>query len=131
MRHVGQASGRSSVTSNHSERGIMGDVPASNVTPQSEAAMQDASVVSGGPTGQGGVAAPGESGSAAGPYPSYHGRTVSWVAVGIIVLGFIVGGLALIFGHGGPIWWLFWVGVGVAALGLLVSVATNMFEDWY
>jgi hypothetical protein len=56
---------------------------------------------------------------------------VSWVAVGIIAVGFIVGGLALVFGHGGPIWWLFWVGAGLAALGLLVSVATNMFEDWY
>ncbi len=93
--------------------------------------MQEASVVPGGPTGHGGVASPGESASAVGPYPSYHGRTVSWVAVGIMVVGFIVGGLALVFGHGGPIWWLFWLGAGLAALGLLVSVATNMFEDWY
>lgn len=93
--------------------------------------MHEASVVPGAQTGPSGVAAPGESDSAADPYPSYHGRTVSWVAVGIIVLGFIVGGLSLIVGHGGVIWWLFWVGVGLAALGLLVSVATNMFEDWY
>src|SRR5260221_14674343 len=87
MRHVGQASGRSSVTSNHSERGTMGDAAGRNVTSQSEAAMQEASVVPGGPTGQGGVAARGESAAAAGPYPSYHGRTVSWGAVGIMVLG--------------------------------------------
>jgi hypothetical protein len=119
------------VTSNHSERGSMGDAPASYVTSQSEAAMHEASVVPGGPAEQGNVMAPGESASAAGPYPPYHGRTVSWVAVGIIALGFLVGGLALVFGHGGPIWWLFWVGAGLAALGLLVSVATNMFEDWY
>jgi hypothetical protein len=131
MRHVGQASGRSSVTSNHSERGAMGDAATSNMTSRSEEAMHEASVVPGGTTGQDAVAPPGESASAPAPYPTYHGRTVSWVAVGIIVVGFIVGGLALIFGHGGPIWWLFWVGVGLSALGLLVSVATNMFEDWY
>lgn len=119
------------MTSNHSERGTRGDAPASNLTSQSEAAMQEASAVPGGPTGQGGLATPGESASAAGPYPSYHGRTVSWVAVAIIAVGFTVGGLALVFGHGGPIWWLFWVGAGLAVLGLLISVATNMFEDWY
>ena len=93
--------------------------------------MHDTSVVPGGPTGQGGVAAPDQSASAAGPYPSYHGRTVSWVAVGIIVVGFIVGGLALLVGSAGPIWWLFWTGVGIAVLGLLVTLATNTFEDWY
>jgi hypothetical protein len=54
-----------------------------------------------------------------------------WVAVGIMVAGFIVGGLALLLGSGGPIWWLFWAGVGITALGLLISLATNMFEDWY
>lgn len=118
------------MTSNYSERAGVGEEPDSNVTWQSEAAMQEASVVPGAPTGQGDVAT-GESASAAGPFPPYHGRTVSWVAVGIIVLGFIVGGLALVLGHGGPIWWLFWAGVGLAALGVLVSVATNMFEDWY
>jgi glycerol-3-phosphate acyltransferase PlsY len=48
-----------------------------------------------------------------------------------MVAGFIIGGLAMVFGHGGPIWWLFWVGSGVAVLGLLLSLATNMFEDWY
>jgi hypothetical protein len=105
--------------SNHSEPGTMGDAPSGNPTSQSEAAMQDTSVVPGGPTGQGG------------PYPSYHGRTVSWVAVGIMVAGFIVGGLALLVGTGGAIWWLFWVGAGITGLGLLISLATNMFEDWY
>jgi hypothetical protein len=48
-----------------------------------------------------------------------------------MVAGFIIGGLAMVFGHGGPLWWLFWVGAGVAVLGLLLSLATNMFEDWY
>jgi len=65
------------------------------------------------------------------PYPTYHGRTVSWVAVAIIMAGFLVGGLAMVFGHGGPIWWLFWVGAGASVLGLLIMLATRTFEDWY
>ena len=116
---------------NHSDRDALDNPSAGNVTSQSEAAMQDASVVPGGQTGQGGVTAPGLPPSALGPHPSYHGRTVSWVAVGLMTIGFIIGGLGLILGHGGPTWWAVWVGGGVAVLGLLVALATNMFEDWY
>jgi hypothetical protein len=61
-------------------------------------------------------------------FPSYHGRTVSWVAVTIICAAFLAGGLALSVG---PIWWLFWVGLGVAALGALLAVSTGIFDDWY
>jgi hypothetical protein len=64
-------------------------------------------------------------------YPAFHGRAVSWVAVSIITVGFVIGGLALIFGHGGPTWWLFWTGSAVAVAGLLISFATNTFQDWY
>ncbi len=64
-------------------------------------------------------------------HPSFHGRTVSWVAVATIMFGFVVGSLAMILGHGGPLWWLFWTGVGVTVAGLLISLATNTFEDWY
>ncbi len=116
---------------NHSDRDAMTNPPAGNVTWQSEAAMQDASVVPGEQTGQGGAVAPGQSPSSLGPYPSYHGRTVSWFAVGLMTVGFIVGGLGLILGHGGPTWWAFWAGLGVAVLGLLICLATNTFEDWY
>ncbi len=66
-----------------------------------------------------------------GPFPTYHGRRVSWIAVSIIMAGFLIGGLAMVFGHHGPIWWLFWIGVGVSAVGLLTTLATNTFEDWY
>lgn len=45
-----------------------------------------------------------------------------------MIVGFLVGGLALIFGS---IWWLFWTGVGLAVLGLLIAVGSNIFEDWY
>jgi hypothetical protein len=61
-------------------------------------------------------------------FPAFHGRTVSWVAVTLICVAFLAGGLALVFG---PIWWLFWVGLGVAALGALLAVSTGIFDDWY
>ena len=61
-------------------------------------------------------------------FPSFHGRTVSWVAVTLICVAFLGGGLALVFG---PTWWLFWVALGVAALGALLAVSTGIFDDWY
>lgn len=94
------------------------------------AAGQDASAVHGEDTGSGAVATP-TNVAHLGPHAAFHGRTISWVAVSIMVVGFIVGGLALIVGHGGSIWWLFWTGVGISVLGLLVMMATNTFEDWY
>ncbi len=63
------------------------------------------------------------------PYPPpYHGRPVSWIAVSIVMVGFLVGGLALVFG---PTWVPFWIGVGLVAVGGLLALATNIFEDWY
>jgi hypothetical protein len=61
-------------------------------------------------------------------FPSFHGRTVSWVAVTLICAAFLAGGLALVFG---PTWWLFWVSLGVAALGALLALAIGIFDDWY
>src|SRR5215831_915859 len=58
----------------------------------------------------------------------FHGRTVSWVAVSIIMAGFLAGGLGLIFG---PTWWLFWVGVGASIVGGLLALGTHIFDDWY
>ena len=58
----------------------------------------------------------------------HHGRPVSWVAVGIMMAGFLVGGFGLILG---PTWWLFWVGVGMVVVGGLLALATNIFNDWY
>ena len=42
-------------------------------------------------------------------HEEYHGRPVSWVAVTLIIAGFIIGGIALPIG---PHWWLFWIGAG-------------------
>ena len=58
----------------------------------------------------------------------FHGRTVSWVAVSIIMAGFLVGGLGLVFG---PTWWLFWVGIGATIVGGLLALGTHIFDDWY
>ncbi len=58
----------------------------------------------------------------------FHGRTVSWVAVSLIMLAFLTGGLGLILG---PLWWLFWASVGLAAIGGLLALSTDIFDDWY
>ena len=92
------------------------------------AASQDPSAVHG--EGTGAVATP-TNVAQLGPYPPFHGRTISWVAVSIIMVGFVAGGLAMVVGHNGPLWWLFWTGVGISVLGLLATLATNTFEDWY
>ena len=57
----------------------------------------------------------------------YHGRPVSWVAVAIIVAGFLCGGLSLVF----TAWTTFWIGAGIVVVGALLAMATDMFEDWY
>ena len=120
--HVGPGKREEAVVPSHSDRDALDTPSAGNVTSQSEAAMQDASVVQGGQS---------QPPSSLGPHPSYHGRTISWFAVGLMTLGFIIGGLGLMLGHGGPTWWAVWVGAGVAVLGLLIAIGSNMFEDWY
>jgi hypothetical protein len=78
--------------------------------------------------------APPESGTVAqqasghtGEHTSFHGRPISWVAVTIIVVGFIIGGLSVVFSA----WPTFWVGAGVAVVGVIVAMASDMFDDWY
>jgi hypothetical protein len=61
-------------------------------------------------------------------HESFHGRPVSWVASVIIIVGFIIGGVALITG---PTWWLFWTGVGVGAVGGILGLSIGIFNDWY
>ena len=61
-------------------------------------------------------------------HASQHGRPTSWVATSIIIVGFIVGGIALCIG---PAWWLFWTGAGIVVLGALFGAATHMMDDWY
>ncbi len=72
-------------------------------------------------------AQPAAAGDAASRAPSFHGRTVSWVAVSLILAGFTCGGLSLVFAT----WPTFWVGVGLVVVGGLLAAMTDMFEDWY
>ena len=57
---------------------------------------------------------------------AHSGRPRSWLAVAIMLIGFLVGGLALVFG---PSWVLFWVGVAVVAGGGAVGLAVGIFQD--
>ena len=65
---------------------------------------------------------------AQGEHPHFSGRPVSWVAVSIIIVGFILGGVALV---AGTVWWLFWTGLGVAVVGGILAMSTGIFNDWY
>lgn len=57
------------------------------------------------------------------------GRPISWIAVTIVIIGSIVGGVSLV-PH--PTWWLFWVGVAVFAVGILaIAAAGSVSKDWY
>ena len=59
---------------------------------------------------------------------SHHGRPVSWVAVGIIMAAFLVGGFGLVLG---PTWWLFWLGVGIVVVGGIMALSSRILDDWY
>ncbi len=61
-------------------------------------------------------------------HEAHHGRPASWVVSTIVIVGFIVGGIALPIG---PTWWLFWTGVGIVVLGGLMGAAVHIFDDWY
>ena len=57
------------------------------------------------------------------------GRPMSWAGVTVVIIGFIIGGIAFI---PSPHWVLFWVSVGVSVLGCLMLLFTKTFnEDWY
>ncbi|MFC5752962.1 HGxxPAAW family protein [Actinomadura rugatobispora] len=57
---------------------------------------------------------------------SHAGRPSSWIAVGIMVAGFIVGGVALCVG---PSWIMFWAGVAIVVVGFIVGGAVHIFSD--
>lgn len=108
-----------------------GAVPESAQAPGPLLAAEGSQVSPVQPASNGAVRTSGLPPSQLGPFPAFHGRRVSWIAVSIIMAGFLIGGLAMVFGHQGPIWWLFWTGAGISAVGLLTTLATNTFEDWY
>jgi hypothetical protein len=61
-------------------------------------------------------------------HESFHGRRVSWIAVTIITIGFVIGGIAF---SSPPKWWLVYTGGGIALLGFIVAGIARMSEDWY
>ena len=55
------------------------------------------------------------------------GRLTSWIAVAVMVLGFVIFGLALVLG---PIWALFWIGLAITAAGGIYGLAVGIMEDY-
>jgi len=57
---------------------------------------------------------------------SHRGHAKSWVAVVMMWIGFVAGGIAMVTG---PMWWLFWVGTGIVALGGIIGVIGGIWDD--
>ncbi|MCT9928857.1 hypothetical protein N5079_01345 [Planotetraspora sp. A-T 1434] len=57
---------------------------------------------------------------------SHGGSAKSWLAVTTILIGFVVGGVAL---TAGPNWFVFWVGAGICAVGGILALAFDIFSD--
>ena len=61
-------------------------------------------------------------------HEAHHGTPASWVAVSIIIVGFVVGGIAMV---PSPKWWLFWTGAGIVVIGGIMAAAAHIMDDWY
>jgi hypothetical protein len=61
-------------------------------------------------------------------HEAHHGRPASWVAVSVIIVGFVVGGVAMV---PSPKWWLFWIGAGIVVIGGIMAAAAHIMDDWY
>ena len=60
--------------------------------------------------------------------PTHHGSASSWAAIAVIVIGFVVGGAAML---AGPTWWVFWVGAGIVVVGGVMALSSHILDDWY
>ena len=57
------------------------------------------------------------------------GRPISWVGTSIVVVGFVIGGIAFV---PAPHWIPFWIGTAVALIGCFVLLFSKAFStDWY
>lgn len=57
------------------------------------------------------------------------GRPISWAGTIVVIIGFIIGGIAFI---PKPDWLIFWIGTGVAIVGCLILLFSKaMSTDWY
>ena len=46
----------------------------------------------------------------------------------LIIVGFILGGIALPIG---PTWVLFWIGAGIVVVAAILAAAIRIMDDWY
>jgi hypothetical protein len=61
-------------------------------------------------------------------HETHHGSPASWVAVSIIIVGFIVGAISLPIG---PTWWLFWIGAAIVVVGGIFGLSVHILDEWY
>jgi uncharacterized membrane protein YoaK (UPF0700 family) len=61
-------------------------------------------------------------------HEAHHGRPASWVAVSVIIVGFVVGGIAMVIG---PSWWMFWTGAAIVVIGGIIAMSAHILDDWY
>lgn len=55
-----------------------------------------------------------------------HGAKLgSWLACLVMMIGVVVGGIALVYWN----WTFFWVGVGVFVLGMIFARLVNIMDD--
>jgi hypothetical protein len=70
-------------------------------------------------------------------YDSAHlehnpGRPISWVGTGVVIVGFVIGGISFPIVNPAPQWVVFWVGAAVAFVGCLILLfSKSMMTDWY
>lgn len=57
---------------------------------------------------------------------SHAGRPKSWVAVSIIFIGFVIGGVGIVMG---PDWIVFGIGAAVTVLGGIIALAVDIMTD--
>ncbi|WP_113704101.1 HGxxPAAW family protein [Nonomuraea lactucae] len=56
---------------------------------------------------------------------SHGGRASSWLAVTVMLIGFILGGVGLTMAN----WALIWVGVGLFVVGGILALVFDIFSD--
>lgn len=60
-----------------------------------------------------------------GGHTSHHGRARSWMLVGVVIVAFCVGGVAIIH----QMWPLFWVCAGIVLLAFPVGKLIGIMDD--
>ena len=62
------------------------------------------------------------------PYSNSHGgRPKSWLAVIVMIIGFLVAGVAMCLGTVN--WTMFWIGAAVVAVGGILALVADIWND--